>query len=177
MQHLLHQVTEGQRHAFEDTCIRAMEQVSVLYISFNYLLPNYTYVQNDQLLTYLTNCVHECELRACALVLLSILYLCVRMYFCMYMNTYFMLFMSTTHVCACIHLRACVQHVYAYRCVCVCVRARCMCVCVCVPVCVYVRACVCMCARVCVCVACVSVCLCVPVCVSVSVCVLCVCCM
>ena len=52
----------------EDTCIRAMEQVSVLYISFNYLLPNYTYVQNDQLLTYPTNCVHECELRVCVCV-------------------------------------------------------------------------------------------------------------
>ena len=55
----------------EDICIRAIEQVSVIslwYISLKLLLPNYTYVQNDQLLTYLTNCVHLCELRVCVCV-------------------------------------------------------------------------------------------------------------
>ena len=47
----------------EHIYIQAIEQVSVIsvwYISLKLLLPNYTYVQNDQLLTDLTNCVHVC---------------------------------------------------------------------------------------------------------------------
>ena len=97
----------------EHICIRAIEQVSVIslwYISLKLLLPNYTYVQNDQLLTYLTNCVHECELHECVSISATEYIISTSTYVLLhvYEHMYFMLVMSTTHACACMYLCVCV---------------------------------------------------------------------
>ena len=145
----------------EDTCIRAMEQVSVLYISFNYLLPNYTYIQNDQLLTYLTNCVHECELHECVCISATeyIVSVCTYVLLHAYEHVFYAIYVHNTYVCMYTFACLCAARMCIQMCVCVCVRARC------VP-CVYVCVCV------CVCVCALHVCLGV-----LCVCVVCVCCM